>query len=301
MHRRTALLRSTALIGIALLIAITGSALALDTEEKFFDSDGAQIRYITQGQGEPLVLIHGFTSTAEGNWVLPGILPKLAEAFEVIAIDARGHGKSSKPHDPAAYGEQMVKDVINLLDHLKIDKAHVGGYSMGGFLTMRLLATHPDRLLSAVVGAAGWQQAGLEDSTMEELASSLERGEGIAPLIRALQPADAPAITDEQMAAMNQMVVGANDQAALAAVIRGMAELEVDEKALRANQVPTLAIIGSRDPLKSAVDAMEPVMSNLEIKLIEGGDHMSTLMNPEYSAQFTQGVLDFLIALCNCA
>ena len=84
-------------------------------------------------------------------------------------------------------------------------------------------------------------------------------------------------------------------------MIRGMGELGVSEFQLRKNEVPTIAIIGSRDPLKSGVDAMTGVMKNLTVKIIDGGDHMTTLMNPEFSSQFTNAALDFLIELCKCA
>ena len=73
----------------------------------------------------------------------------------MVAIDCRGHGKSEKPHDPAKYGPQMAKDVIEMMDHLKIDKAHVHGYSMGGFIVTQLLATHPERFITASYGGSG--------------------------------------------------------------------------------------------------------------------------------------------------
>lgn len=285
-------------LGLVLLGAISTSA---DTEEQFFDSNGTRIRYIVDGQGEPIILIHGFTSSAEGNWVMPGVFKKLSEGFQVIAIDARGHGKSDKPHDPAQYGSAMVEDVIHLMDHLGIEKAHVAGYSMGGFLTMKILASHPDRLLSAIVGAAGWSQEGEDRSMQELLAESLEKGEGIRPLIEALTPVGEPPMSEEQIEMANQMVMATNDPQALAAVIRGMAGLTVTEKELAGNTVPTLAIIGSKDPLKAGVDAMEPVMDNLEVKVIDGADHMSALLNPEYASQLAEGMFQFLVGLCHCA
>src|SRR5690606_28526432 len=79
----------------------------------------------------------------------------LAEKHRVVAIDCRGHGKSEKPHDPSKYGPQMVADVIELMDHLKIDKAHVHGYSMGGFIVTQLLAKCPERFITASYGGAG--------------------------------------------------------------------------------------------------------------------------------------------------
>ena len=124
-------------------------------------------------------MIHGIMTSVETNWIMPGVFNKLAENFMVIGIDARGHGKSDKPHDPSEYGDKMVQDVVGLLDHLEIDKAHVVGYSMGGFITMRLLALAPERLLTATVGGAGWRPPGVEDPLMETLASSLENGKGV--------------------------------------------------------------------------------------------------------------------------
>jgi pimeloyl-ACP methyl ester carboxylesterase len=299
-HSRLSPLTLLLLTALCLTLCFGGPALA-DTEEQFFDSDGVKIRYLVEGQGEPLILIHGFSASAESNWVLPGVFNKLSEAFQVIAIDNRGHGKSDKPHDKAAYGTVMVDDVIRLMDHLDIEKAHVAGYSMGGFLTMKLIASHPDRLLSAIVGAAGWAAEGDDTSMQEELAQSLEQGTGITPLLLALNPADAPPMSQQQIDMANNMVMAQNDPLALAAAIRGMVSLSVSQKELEGNEVPTLAIIGSRDPLKAGVDAMTPHMQNLEVHLIEGADHMTALMNPEYSAQLADGMLEFLIALCKCA
>src|SRR6202008_797615 len=79
----------------------------------------------------------------------------LAKNHRVVAIDCRGHGKSEKPHDVAKYGKQMFKDVLELMDYLKIDKAHVHGYSMGGFIVSQLLVIAPDRFITASFGGSG--------------------------------------------------------------------------------------------------------------------------------------------------
>ena len=120
-----------------------------------FDSAGVKIHYEIQGQGEPIILIHGYIADHNMNWKAPGIMQELAKRRKVIAIDCRGHGKSGKPHDPEKYGAEMANDVIRLMDHLKIEKAHVGGYSMGAFITCKLMADHPERLRSAAMGGAG--------------------------------------------------------------------------------------------------------------------------------------------------
>jgi pimeloyl-ACP methyl ester carboxylesterase len=129
----------------------------LHAEDFFFDSAGVKIHYTVEGKGEPVLLIHGFGADIQANWSAPGIIKELSDAFQVIAIDNRGHGKSEKPHDPRAYGMQMVEDSLPLLDHLRIQKAHVVGYySMGGRITCAIVGYHTERLRSAVLGGYGW-------------------------------------------------------------------------------------------------------------------------------------------------
>src|SRR2546422_8276919 len=111
---------------------------AIRAEDRYFDSNGVKIRYIVEGQGEPVLLIHGFTVDLDTQWRLPGIIASLSKDHHVIAFDNRGHGKSDKPHDAKAYGLEMVEDAVRLLDHLHIKKAHVAGYSMGGMIVCKL-------------------------------------------------------------------------------------------------------------------------------------------------------------------
>jgi pimeloyl-ACP methyl ester carboxylesterase len=258
-------------------------ASAANAEDGFFVSDGVKIHYIVEGQGEPVLLIHGFSANIPMQWGLPGVIKELAKEYQVIAIDNRGHGRSGKPHDVKDYGVKMVEDSVRLLDHLKIEKAHVVGYSMGGFITGKLLATHPDRIISATLGGAGWEKPNDESmSFMKELAESLEAGKGIGPLIIRLTPAGAPKPTEEQLSGINTMIMLTNDQKALAAVIRGMPEFAVTEETLKANKTPTLALIGALDPLKAGVDEMKPVMANLKVVVIENADHMTAFTKPEF-------------------
>ena len=101
------------------------------------------------------MLIHGYTANAEGKWIKPGIAQALAVDHRAVAIDARGHGLSDKPHDPMKYGPRMAEDVVELMDELGIERAHVHGYSMGGSLLTQLLIRHPDRLMTAIYGGSG--------------------------------------------------------------------------------------------------------------------------------------------------
>src|SRR5258706_6057605 len=93
-------------------------------QDKYFDSNGVQIRYVDVGTGQRIMLLHGFAGNLDRAWIDTGVLPNLQKDFRVIAFDSRGGGKSGKPHNPDAYGVEMAQDVVRLLDHLKLAKAH---------------------------------------------------------------------------------------------------------------------------------------------------------------------------------
>src|SRR3954463_12057475 len=122
-----------------------------------FQNDEIEIAYLDEGEGDPIVLIHGFASTAVINWVHPGWVTTLTKAHRRgIALDNRGHGASSKPYDPAAYhSATMAEDVRALLDHLGIARADVMGYSMGARISAFLALAHPQRVRSVIFGGLG--------------------------------------------------------------------------------------------------------------------------------------------------
>ena len=119
----------------------------------FKSFDGTRISYDTEGDGAPVVLLHGYASESFINWVRPGITGKLAASgYRAIAMDLRGHGMSDKPHDAQAYADgAMVKDARALLDHLDISKCFLVGFSMGAMNTARLLIEGEPRVAAAVL------------------------------------------------------------------------------------------------------------------------------------------------------
>src|SRR5262245_31086333 len=122
-----------------------------------FRHDGVEIAFLDEGEGEPVVLVHGFASTAAVNWVHPGWVATLTRAGRrAIALDNRGHGRTCKLYDPPAYhSARMAEDVRALLDHLGLARADVMGYSMGARITAFLALAHPARVGSIVLGGLG--------------------------------------------------------------------------------------------------------------------------------------------------
>ena len=141
-------------------LAAIARDLSLQWEEPqypAFYAKGVKISYSVQGEGEPVVLIHGLFGSSVLEWAFHGTTDLLAEKYQVITLDLPGHGRSDNPTTEKAYGLELVKDVIRLMDHLKVHKAHIVGNCLGGIVAAKLMAKHPDRVLSGASPAwAGW-------------------------------------------------------------------------------------------------------------------------------------------------
>jgi pimeloyl-ACP methyl ester carboxylesterase len=252
-------------------------------ENGSFDSNGVKIHYTVQGEGEPVLLIHGFTANIPVQWDSAGITKALAAHYRVIALDNRGHGQSGKPHDAKKYGKEMAEDAIRLLDHLKIKKAHVIGYSMGAMIAGNLLANHPDRLLSVTLGGAGVLREGSNLEFFNALGDSLEKEKSIAPLIEFLTPAGQPKPSPQQIKTINLMLSSINDVDALAAVVRSWKGLIASEDALKANKIPVQGVVGDQDPLKQSLEDLKGTLAGLQIVVVPGGNHMDTFRKPAFA------------------
>src|SRR3954453_16769608 len=122
-----------------------------------FHHGAVEIAFLDEGEGDPILLVHGFASSKGVNWVYPGWVSELKkDGRRVIALDLRGHGESSKLYDPEQYSiEILAGDVVALMDHLKIDRADIMGYSLGSRITAVLARSPPQRLRSAILGGIG--------------------------------------------------------------------------------------------------------------------------------------------------
>lgn len=259
-------------------------------EEHFFNSAGVRLHFIASGHGTPVILLHGMMCKA-ADWSDRGITRSLNQAgYRAIALDQRGHGLSEKPHDTAAYGKEMALDIVRLLDHLQIKKAHLVGYSMGGNILVQLLALQPERFLSAILGGAAgrrnWTQADFEQCEKE--ASDLEQGSR-ASQIKRLNNGVPP--SQEQI---KELTMGDNDHKAMAALRRSNAQQVIHDKDLApecVQHVPIYGIVGSDDPYHAKMQALqEEALPNLEIALLDGATHCSCMKDP----RFTKALLDFL-------
>jgi len=243
-----------------------------------FHHGDIEIAYLDEGAGDPIVLVHGFASTKEVNWVSPGWVSTLTRAGRrVIALDNRGHGQSSKLYDPALYHTTLLAgDVRALLDHLDIARADVMGYSMGARITSFLAVTYPMRVRSAILGGLGIRLVdgvGLPTSIAEALeAPSLD--DVIDPAGRMFR----------RFAEQTK-----SDLKALAACIRGTRQT-LDPDQVGSINLPVLVAAGTKDDLAGSAHELAAMMPQGQALDIPDRDHMLAVGDKVYK----QGVLDFL-------
>jgi len=268
---------AAAFIAMALGQGLLDQVAFARTKGDFFNSNGVPIHYVIEGEGDPVILLHGLGVNPDINFRRSGLIQALRQEFQVISMDHRGHGLSGKPHDEADYGAEMPRDVIRLMDHLGIERAAVVGYSLGGMVTLKLTTMYPERLICSSPNAFGYVED-VEDRRLllEEIVDSLEAGEGFAPLIRGVAPPDNPP-SARRIRYVSNFLQQVNDEHAVAQLVRGFPELLLDPDELRANTVPVLTMVGTEDPLKEDVAALGELMANIEIVHIEGRDHVTAI------------------------
>jgi pimeloyl-ACP methyl ester carboxylesterase len=249
-------------------------------QDQFFDSNGVSIHYVEQGNGEPIVLLHGIGGSLQ-SFVTRDIVSDLAQDYRVIAFDLRGHGMSGKPHDPQQYGREMGLDVVRLLDHLNLPQAHIVGYSLGGFITSQLLTLHPERFLTAtlVAGAGRFDWTEEQAQLAEQEAVEREQEYVSRMLIYRLAPTDQPPPTDEAIkASSDACFADANqDRFAIAALTRSRADQTITPAEAANVVVPTLGIVGSLDPLMAGLEQLKAIRPSLRYVVVDGAVHSGDL------------------------
>jgi pimeloyl-ACP methyl ester carboxylesterase len=243
-----------------------------------FQHGSVEIAFIDEGEGEPIVLVHGFASTKEVNWVQPGWVATLTRAGRrVIALDNRGHGQSAKLYDPADYHtDTMADDVRALMDHLGLDRADAMGYSMGARICAFLAARSPERVRSLILGGLGIH-----------LVDGVGLPESIAEALEAPSPSD---VTDAQGRTFRAFAEQTkSDLKALAACIRGSRQTLARDQ-VEGLRVPVLIAVGTKDPVAGSAQALAALIAGAQALDIPGRDHMLAVGDKVFKA----GALEFL-------
>src|SRR6476646_1887721 len=243
-----------------------------------FNYDGVEIAYLDEGESDAVVLVHGFASTKEVNWVNPGWVTTLTRAGRrAIALDNRGHGQSTKFYDPADYHTaKMAEDVRALLDHLELERADVMGYSMGARITAFLAMAHPERMRSAIFAGLGIK---------------LVHGVGLPETVAAgMEAPSLEAVTDAQSRMFRSFAQQTkSDLKALAACIRGTRQTLSEAQVARI-KLPVLVAVGTEDEVAGAPEPLAALIPGAQALPIPGRDHMLSVGDKVYKA----GVLEFL-------
>jgi pimeloyl-ACP methyl ester carboxylesterase len=243
-----------------------------------FQHGSVEIAFLDEGTGDPIVLVHGFASNKEVNWVQPGWVTTVTRAGRrAIALDNRGHGQSTKLYDPAVYhSDLMAQDVRALLDHLAIERADIIGYSMGARTTAFLALRHPARVRSAVLGGLGGKLVdgvGLPESIAEAM--------------------EAPSIEDVHDPVARGFRTFAeqtrSDLKALAACIRGSRQTLTREEVARI-RAPVLIAVGTKDEIAGSAQELAALIPGGRAVDIPNRDHMLAVGDKVFKA----AVLDFL-------
>src|SRR3982074_1093596 len=243
-----------------------------------FHNGAVEIAYLDEGEGDPILLVPGFASPKNVNWVYPAWVSELKKnGRRVIALDNRGHGDSGKLYDAAQYEVAlMAGDVIALMDHLGIDRADIMGYSLGSRMTAVLARSHPQRLRSAILGGIG---IGLIEGggPGENVATARE-----APWLEDVT--DPVGRTFRAFADQTR-----SDRLALAACLRGSRRLMTKDEAAGI-AVPVLLAVGTSDEIAGSAQALGKIIPGARVLDIPNRDHMRAVGDKVYKS----GVLDFL-------
>jgi pimeloyl-ACP methyl ester carboxylesterase len=243
-----------------------------------FHNGAVEIAYLDEGEGDPIVLVHGFASSKNVNWVYPAWVSELKkDGRRVIALDLRGHGESSKLYDPEQYSiEIQAGDVLALMDHLKFERADIMGYSMGGRITAYLARNQPERLRSAILGGIGIG-----------LIKGGGPGENVA---RALEAPSLDDVTDPVGRTFRAFADQTrSDRRALAACLRGSRRLMTEQEAAGI-AVPVLIAVGTMDEIAGSADELGKIIPRSQVLNIPNRDHMRAVGDKVYKT----GVLEFL-------
>jgi pimeloyl-ACP methyl ester carboxylesterase len=236
-----------------------------------FDSSGVRINYTVTGSGLPIVLLHGWAADFQETWVDTGWVELLSPMRQIIGVDQRGHGASDKPHDAASYTPLvMAKDVVNLLDHLGVERTDVFGYSMGGGVAGALLGAHADRLRAVVIGGVGMNFIDHGSDRMPEQ---------FAPVIAALLAQDPATIPSSPAKTVRDYFAAKGEDLAALAAWLATDHFGATSEQLAAVTVPVLVANAQSD--REGVDVAAAI-AGAQFQSIPGTTHLSVIPDQRY-------------------
>ena len=230
-----------------------------------FNSDSVEIAFDDLGQGEPVLLVHGFASNARVNWVDPGWVKTLMDAgFRVITIDNRGHGESEKLYNPDLYSApEMAEDARRLLDHLSISRAYVLGYSMGARISAFLAINHPSRVGAVIFGGLA-----------SRMITGVGGGAEIARGLEASSLLDVTDVTARSFRIFAEQTRG--DLKALAACIKS-SRAKITLEMLATIKAPVLVVAGEKDDVSGDVATLVAAIRGAKGLTLPHRNHMNAV------------------------
>jgi len=277
-----------------LVLALVGVAHAKDPWKHHYYkvADGTRLHYVEMGKGTPVILIHGAGGSAVGNWFSNGLVTKLAKTNRVIGIDMRGHALSEA--GPEGGRVRMPQDVLEFMEQQKITKAHIGGYSMGGGVTLSLLASHPEKFLSAHFGGSGvteteeWRDklpADIQGEAADEQAArssynriQTERGREVG----------------NNAAAMRRTATAGAEGAPATPRPTPPARPAVDLS--KARHIPVLAVNGDHDRPIAKTHRLWREFHSFHNVVLPGKGHLSAVMEGFVPPEYGKALTDFVVA-----
>jgi pimeloyl-ACP methyl ester carboxylesterase len=232
----------------------------------YANNHSIRIHYQVEGEGPPLVLQHGFTNSLQ-SWYAYGYVAALRQDYQLILIDARGHGQSDKPYDPQAYALQhKVEDVLAVLDALQVENAHYLGYSMGGRIGFGIAKYHPERFLSLIIGGMHPYESPSESAN----ARIALLQQGMAAYVADAETQNGPMAPDRKARLL------ANDSEALIASLRAPRGLAGIEQLLLDMTLPCLLYVGEADSFYPGAREGVRSMANARFVSFPGLNHSQT-------------------------
>lgn len=262
---------------------VTVARTLMEAPDQYITRDSVRLRYREAGQGDPVVILHGYTQRLD---LVKDLADSLSNTHRVIALDLRGFGESTKLADPARYGRAFGDDVIALLDQLQIPKAHLVGHSMGASIAADIALRYPARTASiSLLAGPFFNDSAAFARKVAPYVASLKKGTGLLSFIEWI----APGIPDTMAVQVNQQLMDSNDHEVLVAVMSNMGSVAA-AAGKPDSTIRVLIAVGDGDPLLPQSRALKAKWPSARLLELPGVDHFTVLNKGEVVAAIRETV-----------